>query len=266
MPTRTKTKVSTRHRVYSPGEAARWQTQGRHSTNRRVIYIKTACRPSGTRTLCEIKGKWAPSSEAPKRVTLRPGERLEPHVDRLFQDFKEGQTSGIPPVRFAILSKSVKKGWDDDPAAFLAAVRGLVVSPGANYARRAAGHVYGQAKTPGKPVRKIWMKRVSHGTRGETWTPANLPTFWVVPMPDIGADGLGGIVLYDATAAPPMLSWPRARRPAPWNRAISVETPQEVEEAVKRLVAPFAALIYDAPTGRTNRRRWSWPRLIRRLS
>ena len=57
---------------------------------------------------------------------------------------------------------------------------------------------------------------------------------------------------------------PGRRRPAPYDRAVTVQTYPEAIAAVKKLVRPFAEEIYALPSGRPNRRSWGFS-LIKRL-
>jgi hypothetical protein len=264
-----KPKTTVRYRVFEPGRRPRWQTQGRHSTDPRVVYIKTTCREVAGRQQCTLKGKWAPKSEDPKRVTLRPNERLEAHADRLFTEFKEGSTSGLPAIPLGIMSTRTEKGWEHNPAGFLAGLRGVLARPGPDHQKRTPGHVYGESSPGGKNA--VWMKRESFGTRGDIWVATSFPSFWVVPMSTIGATG--GVVVFEETRAGASVHWPRHKRPEPWNKAIHVETYEEGLAAVKSLVGPFAEKLYAADSlpamaaqGQSNQRdRPWWKSLIHRL-
>ena len=238
-----KPKVTTKHWVLRPGKGMRLQVAAPTSNDLRVVYILQEEHE-------DIRGVQVTLTPAWKMVADRtrhrnPDRRKE--AQRLFEEYMDGKGGVIPPIDLALKVKGIAQGFQGDPEDFL-------------------DHLWGYCIEPGDEHKKLdgrWHKLDHWGTRGKHYSPANFPPLWVIP---VGA----GIVVYDAGNVPAEVHWPREKQPAPWNKAIKVETCEEVVEAIKKLSGPYARKLYGnlapaAPGGQPNRqgRSW-WQSLIRR--
>ena len=237
-----KPKVVTKHWVLRPGKGMKLQVAAPTSSDLRVQYIIQEERE-------DIRGVQVTLSPAWKLMTdctrhRNPDRRKE--AQRLFEELMDGKGGVIPPIDLALKVKGTAKGFQADPEDFL-------------------DHLWDHCIEPGKDHKKLdgrWHKLESWGTRGKNYAPANFPPLWVVPLSK-------GIIVYDAPNVPPQVHWPRTRQPDPWDKAVKVETCEEVVAAIKRLSGPYARRLYGNLTpslaGQPNRgRRW-WSSLIRRV-
>jgi hypothetical protein len=217
----------TRFWTLAPGKGVRQQKTRPRVGDPLVLWLKETERKTAKGVQVSLEPSWG---DAPTRH--RGNRRTE--AKRVFATFLDGNAEALPPVDGVIAVKSGVQKFPAGIPGFRATLRQFCVDPGPGY----------------RKVRGRWFRVEDRGTAGPVDVPANFPPIWILPIPG------RGIAVFDSTMVGHEATWPKAKRPAPWDQVVRVETCDEALAALRSMVEPFARQLYgslDPPGGRGSR-------------